>query len=202
MLFRVGALACFGSIAYVGMYLLAELRIELIGPPLSAAEWTAVGIVVIIAAHVVLLIHELGHVLGGWLAGYRFRELIVGLVTVERRGDRLRVGLNRRLRHYGGRVLMLPGRAQESKRRTVLLLVLGPVASLAAGSVVTLAGLAWLSGAAVATVDLGEIILTRQIAVIGVGSVVVGLANLVPVSFYGRKSDGAKLWERLREPHG
>ncbi|MGH7574580.1 MAG: hypothetical protein ACREM1_05535 [Longimicrobiales bacterium] len=184
------------------MYLLAELRIELIGPPLSAAEWAAVGIIVIIAAHVVLLIHELGHVLGGWLAGYRFRELIVGLVTVERRGDRLRVGLNRRLRHYGGRVLMLPGRAQESKGRTVLLLVLGPVTSLAAGSVVTLAGLAWLSGAAVATVDLGEILLTRQIAVIGVGSVVVGLANLVPVSFHGRKSDGAKLWERLRGLHG
>lgn len=138
MLFRVGALACFGAIAYVGMYLLAELRIELIGPPLSAAEWAAVGIVVIIAAHVVLLVHELGHVLGGSLAGYRFRELIVGLVTVERRGDRLRVGLNRRLRHYGGRVLMLPGRAQESKGRTVLLLVLGPVTSLAAGSVVTL----------------------------------------------------------------
>ncbi len=32
----------------------------------------------------VILIHELGHVLGGWLSGQRFHMLIVGPVRITR----------------------------------------------------------------------------------------------------------------------
>lgn len=199
MLFRLIAILSFGAIAYLGMVLLTELEIGWTGRHVTDAQWFAVVVGVIISAHVVLVIHELGHVVGGWLAGYRLRELTVGLVTVERRGERLRLGLNRRLRHYGGLVRMMPGDFEESKGRTVLLLLLGPAASLVVGAVITLAAMRWLSNPTVQRVNLGDFFLMKQVAVIGVGSVVVGLANLVPVSFYGRKSDGAKLWERVQE---
>lgn len=199
MLVRLSALVCFGAIAYLGMFLLTELPIGWTRGHLTGAEWLAVGTGVIVSAHIVLVIHELGHAIGGWLAGYRLREITVGLITVERRRERLRLGFNRRLQHYGGSVRMMPGKAEESKGRTVLLLALGPMASLAAGAAVTLAGLVWLPDIAAARTGLGGLLLIRQIAVIGVGSVVVGLANLVPVSFYGRRSDGAKLWERIHE---
>lgn len=198
MLFRLITLVCFGAIAFLGMFLLTELGIVWTGRHLTDAQWFAVVVSVIISAHLVLLIHELGHVIGGWLAGYRLRELTVGLVTVERRGERLRLGLNHRLRHYGGLVQMIPGESDESKGRTVLLLLLGPAASLLVGAVITLAGLRWLADATTLEPTLGGVLLTRQVAVVGVGSVVVGLANLVPVTFYGRKSDGAELWEQMQ----
>lgn len=58
-------MVCFGAIAYVGAFLITELGIGFARSRLTDAEWIAVGIGMIISAHVVLVIHELGHVIGG-----------------------------------------------------------------------------------------------------------------------------------------
>jgi hypothetical protein len=187
------------AIAYLGMSIIAALRDQMPHMPLTGVEWVVLGVGAIASAHVVLLVHELGHIVGGWIAGYRFRLLILGPLAIERAGDGLHVHWNRDLHHYGGQVGMAPPDAAGSKTRTALHVALGPIASIAFGAAVTLAGLDWLSDPAVRDMSFRGFFISRQIAVIGAGSIVVGLANLVPMSFSGRRSDGARLWELMGE---
>jgi hypothetical protein len=146
---------------------------------------------------VVLLIHELGHVAGGWLAGYRLRELTVGPLTALRGDAGIRIAANRRLTHYGGLVRMMPSDAVESRARTALQFACGPGASILVGVAVTMIGVRWLADPSVAESGFRSYLIAKQFNVIGAGSIVVGLANLVPVTFGDRLSDGARLWQLL-----
>lgn len=197
-LWKLAAFASLVAIAYLGMSILTVLRERMPRPYLlTAEEWVLLSVAAIVSAHVVLLVHELGHIVGGWVAGYRFRHLVIGPLAIERDDDGLHVRLNRDLHHYGGQVGMVPSDAMGSNTRMALLVALGPIASIAFGAVVTLAGLYWLSDPAVRDVSFRGFFISRQVAVIGAGSLVVGLANLVPMKFSGRRSDGARLFELL-----
>jgi hypothetical protein len=197
VIWKLAVSASLLAIAYLGMSIITVLRDQMPRMPLTSSEWIVLGLAAVVSAHVVLLVHELGHIVGGWIAGYRFRLLIVGPLAIERDDGGLHVQWNRALQHYGGQVAMAPVDATASKMGAALHVALGPVASIAFGAAVTLAGLDWLSDPAVRDVSFRGFFISRQVAVIGVGSIVVGLANLVPMSFSGRRSDGARLWELM-----
>lgn len=186
------ALIGFAVVAWIGMQLLTRLQSGVPRPRLEPTQWVVLVVGVVLGAHVVLLIHEIGHVLGGWLAGYRLRDLAVGPVRLTRSAGRLHVVANRRLADYGGLVRMEPGRADESRWRTAILLAAGPAASLLLGAALSTAARGGFGGAL-----FRDYIVNRLTVLVAVGSVIVGLANLIPVSFSGRRSDGAELWARL-----
>jgi len=188
----------FAAIAWLGMALLDALRFPVPRPPLTTGEWVVFWLAVLISAHLVLLVHELGHVAGGVLAGYRVERVTVGPVSVELAGGRVRVRLNRELREYGGVVRMTERADGPSRVRAGIVALAGPAASVAAGALVVGAAAAWLADPPVSAVGFRGYLIAKQAAVFGVGSVVVGLANLLPVSFSGRLSDGARLWVLVR----
>jgi len=196
VLWQAGVLASFGAIAYVGFAIVETIGRRIPRLPLTGTEGFLLFLAVVASAHIVLFIHETGHVLGGWLVGYRFRLFVVGPIRIAREADRVRVGFNRDIRRYGGFVAMEPGRRTGTVLRTALVVAAGPTSSLLAGIAFTLVALGEPS---VREVDFGGFLLHRQLEIIGPGSIVVGLANLVPVAFSGGRSDGARLLELLMD---
>ena len=65
-------------------------------------------LLVVPALLVVILVHELGHVIGGRLAGYAFVMLAVGPVKWVREQGRVRWRWNTSLNAFGGLALMVP----------------------------------------------------------------------------------------------
>jgi hypothetical protein len=194
---RLVVLGGFGAIAWLGMALLEALRTPFPRPPLTTGEWIVLWLAALASAHLVLAVHELGHVVGGLLTGHRVEGVTVGPLALEL-GGRLRVRLNCDLREYGGVVRLSDRSGGAPRLRAAIVALSGPAASVIAGALVVAAGAAWLADPPVSAAGFRSYVIAKQAAVFGVGSVVVGLANLLPVSFSGRLSDGARLWLLLR----
>jgi hypothetical protein len=78
------------------------------------------------------LTHELGHVLAGWLVGFRFQLLVVGPFKVVRGGSgRVRLELNRDLALFGGVAESLPTDSHDLVARFAWVVAGGPLMSLA-----------------------------------------------------------------------
>ncbi len=135
-------------------------------------------VAVVAGAPGVLAVHELGHVAGGRLAGWRFVLFVAGPLRVERQGDRLRWGLNTSLALAGGLALSVPTDAHDLGRRTALMVAGGPAASL------LLAGLGFALGGAW--------------AVVGLISLGIAAVTLFPGRAGGFLTDGARLLRLAR----
>lgn len=87
---------------------------------------------VIIMVHFVLMIHELGHVVMGLLQGFRFELLVIGLLGIKRKKERIRIYLNKDMAYYGGAAMTLPADdSSENTGKFAKVLLAGPIASLA-----------------------------------------------------------------------
>lgn len=126
-LFVAAALAAgyaFGSLAKSSPALVAALRpLKQISPVLLIAAIAG-------SAFLVILVHELGHLAGGWIAGFRFALLIVGPLQLERTGDNVRLRFNRQLALWGGIAVCLPTSTADLRRKMATMVIAGPVASL------------------------------------------------------------------------
>lgn len=141
-----------------------------------------------------LLVHELGHLVAGALAGYRPFLLIVGPVRFERSATRWRGMWNRDLSLFGGLAGATPLGLLESaqlRRRLAVLVAGGPLASLALG------GAAWwavpsafAAGSDASTAWLFVSALGRTFALC---SLLIGAVALVPGRTSGFLTDGARL---------
>ncbi len=82
-------------------------------------------------------VHELGHLLGGQLAKFRFHLLIIGPIKIARRDDGLQIRLSRG-GWFNGMAASLPESDDNLRRRLLLFAIGGPLASLllAAGTAV------------------------------------------------------------------
>ena len=139
-----------------------------------------------------ILVHEMGHVVGGWTVGMRFALLVWGPLMVERFGARPRLRRNRSLVMAGGLALCLPRDGRMSSGRWLAYVGGGPLASLATGiGGLALAGLlsGAHAGAAVASVLLG---------LYGATSTLIAVVTLWPSRNAGQPSDGARLLALLR----
>lgn len=74
-------------------------------------------------------VHELGHLLGGWLAKLRFYLLVVGPIKISRETGKLRFGLSRG-GAFNGLAACIPEKIYDLRRRMLLFALGGPVASL------------------------------------------------------------------------
>lgn len=153
---------------------------------LSGADWAIVALLFLPILFLVILAHELGHLLGGRLVGFRFLLLIVGPLLIQRMGSPLRVRLNRNLGLAGGLAASAPDDDHDLPRRMLVMVAGGPLTSLILGALALLS-LPLLSGLAVMLLLLG-----------GAISVAVGVATLIPLQSGGFFSDGARILMLLR----
>lgn len=185
-LLAVGAIRLLGE-EMTGMAGKAALRATF-GP------WTGVvvALTAVVAGYLAILAHEVGHVIGGRLAGFRFALLVAGPLRVERDSatGRIRAGLNRELSLAGGIAGSLPTDTHALPRRLGLMVAGGPGASfLLTGIAATL-----LSGPARHAPPL----LTTLLGIMLIISCGLGVVTLIPMRFSGFASDGARLLRLVR----
>jgi hypothetical protein len=135
--------------------------------------------------------HELGHVLGGALVGFRFSLLAVGPLRIEREG-RLRVRFNSDLTTWGGIALSLPTDERDLHWRSAVMVAGGPVFS----GILGLAGLAvfaWMSASGQWSAGLRLLAMT-----LGGTSLGLMVVTLIPMPMGLMLSDGGRLVRLLR----
>jgi hypothetical protein len=170
--------------------------------PVSGPKWlkllgiAALPFIWLIAAG----IHELGHLIGGWIGGGRFLLWMVGPFIVRRTPAGIRAGWNRSVNLSGGMAVCVPrDPARVTPRRAAVMIIGGPVASM----LLTIGAL-WLARWLVLWVDPFSNVraIGQNIAVFtAVISFLVFLITAAPSSLGGFKSDGKRLFELLRGDH-
>lgn len=129
----------------------------------------------------VLAVHELGHLLGGRLMGFRFCMFAAGPLLIVRENERIRVKFNRALSLWGGIASALPVTFTDITRGMFVFTAFGPLTS-------------FFFAAALWPVDL----LAARTA--SLFSLLIGLVTLVPMQTGGFLSDGGRMLMFLREP--
>lgn len=149
----------------------------------------------------VLAVHEAGHLVGGWLAGFRFMLFIVGPLRVQRTGRGIEVGWNRQAALAGGLAASTPSdpHADDLDRRTALLVAGGPVMSVmvAAGALALYYALGaddWTS----ANAAKHAVLAARALFFFGIASAGIAVVTLIPARTSGFYTDGARLWRLWR----
>jgi hypothetical protein len=156
------------------------------GLSLTEAVLVAAGGPVVLFA--IILVHELGHVAGGQLAGFSFRMLAAGPLRIARIRGRLRFGLNLNPGMMAGYAVSVPRSVDGLRAGMLRAVVAGPAASLGVGLVGFVA-------ATLMTPDSGLEAVVRALAgLFGSGSMLVGVGTLVPFGLSGAApSDGVRL---------
>ena len=179
----IGAAAAFAGFALGGE------AAEAAPPPPPRDWWVIPGVLAAIVG--VLGWHELGHVAGGALAGFRFVLFVGGPLRVVREvSGRITWGLNRDPGLVGGVALSIPPDDRDLTRRLAMLYASGPAASLLLG---VGAGV-WVA----VTPDPLSTAAGWIIAPAGLVSASIGVLTLVPMPVGVFKSDGHRLLTLLR----
>jgi hypothetical protein len=142
-------------------------------------------------------VHELGHVLGGRLGGFRTLLFIVGPIRRERTAAGFRWGFNRSIALAGGLAAMMPVGLHDLRRRTVVMVAAGPLASLIVGT--QLLAIYQAASPFLFRVAAGFPSHLAALLLLGLGgmSLLIGLVTLIPARTGGFYSDGARML-RLR----
>lgn len=153
----------------------------------------------LIAAFLIaILIHELGHVIGGKLAGYTFIMLVVGPFKLVREQGRLRWYWNTTLNTFGGLTLMIPPVARSESHRMARYILGGPIAGFCLFVFSTL-GIALIQTTQPhsAPVNYGAFFLVIVAAI----ALATGVGTLIPYSTSGFASDGGQYLDLIRGGH-
>lgn len=133
-----------------------------------------------------ILLHELGHLLGGRLVGFHFVLLIVGPFKVQRIGQQLHYGWNRHLNLAGGLSASVPKDHRHLRRRMLMMAAGGPAISLLC------------SGLALYLVLRAETWPQGLLLLFGAMNSAISLLTLAPLPTCGLASDGSRLLLLLR----
>jgi hypothetical protein len=137
-----------------------------------------------LALLLVVVVHELGHLLAGWMVGFRFNSITIGPISIYLEYGRLKVRVRRSL-PAGGSAGMHVDRVFRLRRRLLIFTAGGPLANLLSGAV-TLLFLSYvpMTGTWFSTLaDLFWMI-----------SVILGVGNLLPFRLGALYPDGARIW--------
>jgi hypothetical protein len=136
-----------------------------------------------------VVLHELGHVIGGLLAGFRFICLAAGPLRVIATARGIRFGWNRNLDLAGGMATTLPKDGRNLRPRLMAAVGGGPLSSLLLG----LAGGGLTIRLLPVAPDLGALA-----AMVGLAGLAIFLATISPQQSGGAQSDGGQLLALLR----
>lgn len=188
----LGALLAVGAIRLLGEDMTGVGDKDALRATFGAWTGAVVALAALVAGYLAILVHEVGHVVGGKLAGFRFCLLVAGPLRIDRDSatDHIRVGLNRDLSLAGGIAGCLPTSADAIPRRLALMVAGGPGFSFL------------LSGAAAALLagpaEGGPPLLKSMLGIMMIISFGLGVVTLIPMRFSGFASDGARLLRLAR----
>lgn len=171
------------------------------GLGLDALDKVGMAAIIVVAAVAALVVHEVGHLVGGRLAGFRALLLIVGPVRLKRGGAGWRWRLNRSLALAGGLAASVPTTAMEPsslRGRTAIMVAGGPISSLVAALVALATGWALGSFPFSPPASVTDVLVSIGVLTFGACSAVVGLVTLIPGQTAGFQTDGARLLLLLR----
>ena len=189
----VAALAVGGAAGFLSVRHGFDLLLPVPGPKLLKLVSVAA---LPLVWFVVVAVHEFGHLAGGWLIGGRFLMWVVGPIAVRRTPAGIKLAWNRNVNVSGGLAACLPLDASRLTPRRVAVMILGgPVASLALTTVMLFAAAGLASG------DLpgAPRALAQHVALFTAGlSGLIFLGTAAPFFAGGFKSDGRRALDLLR----
>lgn len=173
----------------LGSLLSGSLDKEALGLDVSS---TTLIISLVLSIFLVLLIHELGHVLGGLAYGNRFALLIAGPLKVENENGKLKWSVNRSLSSFGGLAMTIPMSTDNFKARRTTTVAAGPGASLL---------LALLALAPVFLLPHHALPMNFRFFLLCLGflSFTIFMVTIIPMQSGGFMSDGAQLVNIYRD---
>ena len=187
-----GILLLLGGIGFgygLGSLFSGSLDKEALGLDVST---TTLIISLVLSIFLVLLIHELGHVLGGLAYGNRFALLIAGPLKVENENGKLKWSLNRSLSSFGGLAMTIPMSTDNFKARRTATVAAGPGASLLL-AILTLVPALLLPPQALPSY------FRFFLLCLGFLSFTIFMATIIPMQSGGFMSDGAQLVNIYRD---
>lgn len=186
----VGLLIVGGAVGYgLGHLLTNKIDKEALG--LSVSGSTLV-ISLLLSIFLVLLIHELGHVLGGLWCGNKFALLTAGPLKVENENEKLRFSLNLNPSTFGGLAITIPTTTKNFKRRRTITVGAGPGASL-------LLAILAMSSVALLSPDVLPNQLRFFLVCLGFLSLVIFIVTIIPLQSGGFMTDGMQLLNIYRD---
>lgn len=170
-------------------------------PGFSTGEWLIFVGMLVVTVHAVIATHEVGHVIGGRIVGFRFRLLVIGPLRIVAEDGRIRIRLNRSLLQYAGVAGSSPDSLDtrdlpDFPRRLAIVHAAGPVLSLLAG-VIALGVLLLDVPESAFRRGFGEFVAYRAVALFAAGSLAVGLITLMPGGTRNRPTDGTRIFHLL-----
>lgn len=151
---------------------------------------------VTLSLFVTTAIHELGHLLGGKLAGLRFHLLIIGPLRLSRESGKLRLGWHKSTAIFNGLTGSYPDDSRDLRRRLLVFTLGGPLASLAQALLV-----GWVFSRWRADVHFinNAAWIAESAALLAVLGAVYFLSAMKPGSSYsGQLADGGRIVSLLR----
>ena len=175
-------------VGYVGASLFFNGSLE--SPDIDVLELASIVLMLFLGSFLVILFHEMGHVLGGLIMGNEFSMMIVGPLKLQKEDDQYQLTFNRDIAMAGGLALTLPTKVEGFKKRRAVVIGGGPFASLVLALVAYLLFLNFSVA--------GSKMLTTLLLVIGMLSAMIFIMTIIPMKAGGFMSDGMQLLMTFR----
>ena len=153
----------------------------------ASSQPLGLGIRLIARWYCVVAVHELGHVVAGFLAGFTFYWVSIGPIRLASDGKRMRLHLQK-LNWQGGFTAMLPSADKNSSDRWLFMVLGGAVANAVFACVL---------------IFLAEVLqpdLTTGLRPLAIFSAVLALLSLAPIRHPRFVTDGSRILMLLRNP--
>ena len=171
------------------LYLLGRDML-MIQPPGWIAAISTVGLVIFI----VILVHELGHLIAGNAVGFRFLMLSVGPFKVQKIGDSIRPGINKHLNRGGGLTLMIPECLEPENSKMFWFIAAGPLANFILGALALAFVFLYWGGSVTPAMNYVLYLLFTT----GFVSILLGILSIIPSESDAFESDGRQLLDLLK----
>lgn len=153
-----------------------------------------------ISMFLVIAIHEIGHLIGGAISGFRFYMFVLGpLLIVREQDQKVYIRLNKLTHLAGGAALSLPRNGVATPSALFNMIAGGPLTSVIFG--VVLLGFYYLFPKSyLPQLNAGwAFILPLIWLIMGVGSILIGITTLIPSRMGIMQSDGFRLLNLMRK---
>lgn len=146
---------------------------------------------------IVVAVHELGHLVGGWLTGGRFLLWVVGPFKVQRTPAGIHWGLNRSVNLSGGMAACLPLEPGKlTPARAAVMIVGGPAASVLLAAATW--GLARWLGSGSGPDSVAGALAQNAALITALVSALIFVVTVLPATVGGFKTDGKRVADLLR----
>lgn len=182
-------IGCIAGAAGTALYLYLRDLLQIPQP-----GWIAAILTLFLAVFVVILAHELGHLIAGRAVGFTFYMLTVGPFKIQKTGGKVRPGINRHLNPGGGLTLMMPPEPDPELSKLFWFIAGGPIASLVLGIIAISIPVLFADSAE--TQAHGFILYV--LFTTGFISILICFLSVIPSNEAGLESDGSQIFDLYR----